>query len=159
MWFTPCFFFIYIIRAHWITSWIVISIEMYSVIVLNCYHQVSIQLFSELKKVSIQLFRTFSDISLWPIWMIKFWLRIGRLINSEFFLWFWIIFFIKYNDSNLTKTARNKKDHLTLLKKIILIAGFQLHTSPIARGYRKLFRAKIIFAFVARLAIKKDWHF
>ena len=35
-------------------------------------------------------------------------------------------------------------------------SGVQLHTSPIARGYRKLIRAIRIFAFVARLAIRKD---
>ena len=34
--------------------------------------------------------------------------------------------------------------------------GVQLDTSPIAPGYRKLFRAIRIFAFVARLAIRKD---
>ena len=39
------------------------------------------------------------------------------------------------------------------------VAGVQLDTSPIARGYRKLFRAIRIFAFVARLAIRKDGHF
>ena len=35
-------------------------------------------------------------------------------------------------------------------------SGVQLDTSPIARGYRKLFRVIRIFAFVARLAIRKD---
>ena len=38
----------------------------------------------------------------------------------------------------------------------VYVAGVQLHTSPIARGYRKLIRAIRIFAFVARLAIRKD---
>ena len=35
-------------------------------------------------------------------------------------------------------------------------AGVQIDTSPIAQGYIKLFWAIRIFAFVARLAIRKD---
>ena len=38
----------------------------------------------------------------------------------------------------------------------VIYLGVQLDTSPIARGYRKLFRAIRIFAFVARLAIRKE---
>ena len=37
----------------------------------------------------------------------------------------------------------------------IFKTAVQLDTSPIARGYRKLFRAIRIFAFVARLSIRK----
>ena len=37
-------------------------------------------------------------------------------------------------------------------------AGVQLDTSPIAQGYRKLFRAIRIFAFVARVALIKGGH-
>ena len=37
-----------------------------------------------------------------------------------------------------------------------IIPGVQLDTSPIARGYRKLFRAIRICALVARVALRKD---
>ena len=38
---------------------------------------------------------------------------------------------------------------------ILYTAGVQLDTSPIANGYRKYYWVIIIFAFVARLAIRK----
>ena len=42
-----------------------------------------------------------------------------------------------------------------LLAHVYILTGVQLDTSPIANGYRKLSWAITIFAFVARLAIRK----